>query len=56
MKPYLIIESPDGSLTLHHPSWGQQEVTLRPNGEIDVHARKIERAPVLVQRIRIPRA
>lgn len=43
---YVIIENHDGTpRAIHHPSWGAKWVTLRPNGELDIHERKVERAP-----------
>jgi hypothetical protein len=44
VKPYILIERADGGQTIHHESWGKQWITLRPNGEIDVHERKVERS------------
>jgi len=56
MTPYIVIENPDGSpRAMHHESWGRQWVSFRPNGEIDIHERKLERDEKAAQ-IRIPRA
>lgn len=53
--PYVIIEGPNGSQAIHHPSWGKQWITLHRNGEIDVHERKVERDPKVAP-IRVARA